>query len=222
MEMASPSGDSSKQADPENFRLSSLDEDSRPSSKLLEQKDEELGLSEDGLLPIQEEAKPKRSGGMMMLVWILVNTFATIGIVSIACPAGKSKQADMLGWQGIRQQSPLRRSTVQTRTTELRNVPLRSDNATTLPAVTAEMGLLRGQKGQDNGNAAISHIFLSPGCLTKLLTRLFLRRLLPDGAGPTNTIRCSHQLFHLQAKYPQDCSLHPDPGLSWSEYLIIL
>ena len=91
MEMASPSGDSSKQADPEHFRLSSLDEDDRP-LKLFEQKDEELAQLEDGLLPIQEEAKPKRSGSVMMLVWILVNTFATIGIVSIARLVGKGKK----------------------------------------------------------------------------------------------------------------------------------
>ena len=89
MEMASPNGDSSKPSDPEHFRLSSLDEESRP-LKLFEQKDEELAQSEDGLLPIQEETKPKRSGNVMMLVWILLNTFATIGIVSIARLAAES------------------------------------------------------------------------------------------------------------------------------------
>ena len=91
MEMASPSSDSSKQTDPEHFRLSSLDGESRP-LKLFEQKDEELAQSEDGLLPIPEEAKPKRRGNVMMLVWILVNTFATIGIVRITRLAGEKQQ----------------------------------------------------------------------------------------------------------------------------------
>lgn len=36
------------------------------------------------MLPTQEEAKPKRSGSLTMLLWILINTLATIGIVSIA------------------------------------------------------------------------------------------------------------------------------------------
>ena len=68
-------------ADPENFRLSSLDEDKR-TTKLLEHTDEEAAQSEDGLPHSQEKAKPK-AGGITMLFWILVNTFATIGIVSI-------------------------------------------------------------------------------------------------------------------------------------------
>ena len=79
--MKSPKYQPVRETDPEHFRLSSLDEESRP-TKLLEQKDEEAGLPEDALLPTQEEAKPKRIS-ITMFLWILINTLATIGIVSI-------------------------------------------------------------------------------------------------------------------------------------------
>lgn len=52
--------------------------------KLLEHTDEESGVPENELLPVLEEEKPPKSGGKMMIIWILVNTFATIGIVSRA------------------------------------------------------------------------------------------------------------------------------------------
>ena len=70
-------------AQPDNFRLSSPDEDKRP-LEILEHADEESGRPEDALLPIEEEAKGAKRGNKMMLLWILVNTLATIGIVSLA------------------------------------------------------------------------------------------------------------------------------------------
>ena len=81
--MKSPRYQPARQTDPEHFRLSSFEEESRP-TEVIEQKDEEAGQPEDALLPTQEEAKPKRSGSLTMLLWILINTLATIGIVSIA------------------------------------------------------------------------------------------------------------------------------------------
>ena len=68
---------------PETFRLSSLDEDKRP-IEIFEHADEELRVPEDELLPLEEEAKGAKSRNKMMLLWILVNTLATIGIVSRA------------------------------------------------------------------------------------------------------------------------------------------
>ena len=84
------------------------------------------------------------------------------------------------------------------------------------------MGLLRGQKSQDHRNAAISHILLPASRPTKLLPRLLLRRLLPDGAGAPDPIRRPHQLLHLQAKHPQSRDVHADPRLRRGRRPIIL
>ena len=84
------------------------------------------------------------------------------------------------------------------------------------------MGLLRGQKSQDHRNAAISHILLPASRPTKLLPRLLLRRLLPDGAGAPDPIRRPHQLLHLQAKHPQSRGVHTDPRLRRGRRAIIL
>ena len=77
--MASPS----QPANPDLFRLSSLEEDVRPTTKLLQHADEESGGTQEALLSSHEETRPE-TGCKMMLVWILVNTLATIAIVSIA------------------------------------------------------------------------------------------------------------------------------------------
>ena len=85
--MASSNHQDGRAADPAQFRLSSLDEDKRPTSKLLEQTDEEAGHPENAASPVQAQAQPVGSGNLMMVIWIAVNTFATIGIVSHHHPA---------------------------------------------------------------------------------------------------------------------------------------
>ncbi len=83
--MSTPSPHTRRLADPEDLRLSSLDEDSRPSKSLLDHSDEESGRPEDALLFVEKEKKhsPPGSSNFMLFVWIVVNTLATIGIVSI-------------------------------------------------------------------------------------------------------------------------------------------
>ena len=78
--MASPSRPES----PDVFRLSSLEEGIRPTTKLLEPTDEESGAAPDALRSDHEETRPERTGSKMLPVWIMVNTVATIGIVSTA------------------------------------------------------------------------------------------------------------------------------------------
>jgi len=83
--MPTPSPHSRRLADPEDLRLSPLDEDSRPSKSLLDHSDEEAGQPKDALISVGEEKKqpPPSSSKFMLFVWIVVNTLATIGIVSI-------------------------------------------------------------------------------------------------------------------------------------------
>lgn len=83
--MSTPSPVTRKLADPEDLRLSSLDEDSQP-SKLFDHSDEEEAQPKHALLP-EEKEKPKPKPGTsngMLLIWIVINTLATIGIV--CCP----------------------------------------------------------------------------------------------------------------------------------------
>lgn len=83
--VSTPSPHSRRLADPEDLRLSSLDEDSRPSKSFLDHADEEAGQPKDALLSVEEEKNqpPPSSSKFMLFVWIVVNTLATIGIVSI-------------------------------------------------------------------------------------------------------------------------------------------
>ena len=71
--------------DSEIFRLDSLDEDKRP-IELFEHTHEESRGLDDALSPIGEEVKRPKIRIKIMLLWILVNTLATLGIVSIAGP----------------------------------------------------------------------------------------------------------------------------------------
>ena len=80
--MASPKYQSVKVDDPDNFRLSSLDDDSRPKI-LLQHYDLELGDPPDAPLPIEEKAKMAKSGSGMMTTWVIINTLTTICIVSL-------------------------------------------------------------------------------------------------------------------------------------------
>ena len=72
---------STRPDDLESFRLSSFDEH-RPSTKLLEDTEAEAEYLEDALSLTEEKAKPPKSSSIIIFMWILVNTFATIGIVS--------------------------------------------------------------------------------------------------------------------------------------------
>jgi len=83
--MSTQSPHSRRLADPEDLRLSSLDEDSRPSKSLLDHSTEEGRRLNGALLPIEKEKKtsPPNSSNFMLFVWIVVNTLATIGIVRI-------------------------------------------------------------------------------------------------------------------------------------------
>lgn len=66
-------------ADPENFTLSSLDEYRRVSN---DSNDEEKGLETTPSPAQAEKIENPSNNGFHLLVWMTLNTFATIGIVS--------------------------------------------------------------------------------------------------------------------------------------------
>ena len=88
--MASPS----QPANPDLFPLSSFEEDVRPTTKALQHTDEKSGGPQDAQLSGHEETRPEKIGSKMMLVWIMVNTSATIAIVSITKPKQNVCQAE--------------------------------------------------------------------------------------------------------------------------------
>lgn len=79
--MVIPSPRSQKLTDPEELTLSSFDSDGQP-GKLLDNSDEEAVYTDDPLADEDEKVVPAKTSTAKLVLWIIVNTFATIGIVS--------------------------------------------------------------------------------------------------------------------------------------------
>lgn len=172
-----------RSGDAEDLAFSPLDSESRFS---FESAVNEKAGDEEALIPprqtSQEGDQPPFSGSRAkLLLWMLANTLATIGIVR---PEQRLPSQDSRAFPnqtpGLHQQDPLYFVPIQTCPTNLRILPFLHDRHTSLHPLATIIRILRAQTCQDARNATPgrSHVF---ECDTpKLLPRLLVYPILSN------------------------------------------
>ena len=196
--------------DSEIFRSGSLDEDKRP-IELFEHAHEASRGPEDALSPTDEEVKRPKIGSKTMLLGILINTSATIGIVSIAGP--EKVTVRLSGIIEVFTNKPIFDDLEFGRMQLSFAAYHFALTALLLWALATKTVLLRAQVGTDKDSSSC-HSFWVSGRLAELFIRQFLHWLLPDGASPRDAVSGSDQFSHLREQYATHSGVHANSHLS--------
>lgn len=179
-------------ANNEDMALGSIDSQSRSSSEstAIEKSGDEEAFLPPSQTKQKEDKHPSSVSRMKLLLWMLANTLATIGIVRRELPPPSPKVRSISNQtSGLHQQISLLPLFIQTRPTDLRLLPFLHDQHTTLRALSPAYRLLRAQTGQNPRNATTGRSYVSERDTAKLLARLLLHPLLPDLPRPTHAYR---------------------------------
>ena len=207
--MATTTIQSGRLADVEDSSLSSLD--SEPRSSFETRAHEKTG-DEEALVPpnqqSREEGEQSSSGSLTkLLLWMLANTLATVGIVRTRIVSSNTKISETLPNQSpptpdLYQQNALLSFPFQTRPGQLRVLPLLHDRDTTLPSLTPAIWIFRAKTGQTSRNATIGRSDVSERNIAKLLTRLLLHSILSNLPRAPHPYRRCNQLLYV----PEDAA----------------
>ena len=193
-------------ADPKRLDSSSYESESRSSweSAANEKKgDEEALISSDRPSRAHGQSPPSASP-LKLLLWMLANTLATIGIVRPGTRDHQDPRAIADQSQGLHQQNPLHRYLVQTRPAKLCILPLLHDRRTPLHPLTTDLRILRAQTSQDPRNAAIGRRHVFERGTAKLLPRLLFHPLLPNLPRVAHAHRRCHQFLPVSEATASD------------------
>lgn len=198
-------------ADTEDPSLSSLDSDSQSS---FESRAYEKASNEEALLPLnhpnreEEDEHPSSGSRIRLLLWMLVNALATVGIVRTGAVYSIAKVTESLSNHilDLHQQIPLLFLPFQARPAQFRILPLLHDRHATLRPLPTTIRILRAQTGQISRNATIGGGNVFERDSAEFLPRLLLHPILPNlPRAPHAHGRCDRLLYVPEDTAPNGC-----------------
>lgn len=164
---------------------------------------DEMEIEDDveraGLLPADQQEKPQAPAQetystRTAIIWMVVNTLATIGIVSAAL----SISTTHLTCVGFYEQSNLLRPYVEARTAFLRCLPFLHNMAYAVHTFETKIRNVRAQESCDPGDHSSGDHNVPKCHPAQPLPRLLDRHILPSSQNLTYTRGGSHELRSLQ------------------------
>jgi hypothetical protein len=201
----------------DNEKASSLSSTEGEFTKLKSPEEMEIGdedMERAGLLPAEEQEKPQTvspdNSMRTAAIWMVVNTLATIGIVSLRMV---SEEVSTNFFSGLYQQGHLLRSIVKAGTTDLRCFPLLHNMAHSVHTFAASIRHVRPKESCDQGNNTTGHRHVFERYPSESFPRVFDSHILPSSANPTYTYGSAYELCSLQIYTTQERHICLDSSL---------
>ena len=182
---------------------------------------EDMDFNDDveraGLLPAEqqeEKAQPVVTDNSMRTagIWMVVNTLATIGIVSL-CDGRRAFILLIVCFTGLHEQGTLLRPLLEARTTYLRRLSFLHNMAYSIHTFPAPIRDVRTKTSCDQRDHPPGNRHGHERHPSEPLPRILDSHILPSGADPTYTYGGSHELCALQVNATSKCNLRLDSGL---------